>query len=398
MLVIETLPLSLSAPVGLNCTLNMVLCPADKVMGAPAPTRAKFVPVMLTCEMVTLALPVLVSVTDFEALLPALTLPKLRLLALAESVCVAVVLLPVSETVDDEELALLTSDKVPVTLPAVCGAKTTVNEAFCPAEMLAGKVRPLMLKPLPVTFAWETVSVALPVLLICRGWELLVPVVMLGKVMAFCERDRAAWAPEPVTLTWLVPLWLTTETEPVVAAVVDGLKTTVNMALCEGAKVSGVLMLVRLRPEPVIPICEIVAELLPVFVTVTVLLAELPTLTLPKLSEDGFGDKVLVAATPVPLQPIIVAELEALLVRLMLPLAAPAVCGANCTLKVLLWDAGMVSGVVIPLTVVPVPVADICEIFRSAVPVLVMVTDWDLDWPSIRLPKLMLAGETLMAG
>ena len=58
----------------------------------------------------------------------------------------------------------------------------------------------------------------------------------------------------------------------------------------------------------------------------------------------------------------------------------------------------MVNGVVIPLTVMPVPVADICEIFRSAVPVLVMLTDWDLDWPSIRLPKLMLAGETLMAG
>lgn len=58
----------------------------------------------------------------------------------------------------------------------------------------------------------------------------------------------------------------------------------------------------------------------------------------------------------------------------------------------------MVSGVVIPLTVMPVPVAVSCEIFRSAVPVLVMVTDCDFDWPSIRLPKLRLAGETLMAG
>ena len=127
-------------------------------------------------------------------------------------------------------------------------------------------------------------------------------------------------------------------------------------------------------------------------------MAELPTFTLPKLSEDGLSDMVLVAARPVPLMPMTVAELEALLLRLMLPLAAPAVCGVNFTLKVLLSDAAIVSGVVIPLTVMPVPVAVICEIFRSAVPVLVMVTDCDFDWPSIRLPKLTLAGETLMAG
>jgi hypothetical protein len=99
---------------------------------------------------------------------------------------------------------------------------------------------------------------------------LLVPVVTLLKVTVFCESDSAACAPEPVTLTCLEPLWLTTETVPVVAAVVEGLKTTVNMALCEGAKVSGVLMPVRLRPEPVTPTCEIVAELLPVLVMVTV--------------------------------------------------------------------------------------------------------------------------------
>lgn len=212
-------------------------------------------------------------------------------------------------------------------------------------------------------------------MLICNGCELLVPVVMLGKVMVVCERESAACAPEPVTLTWLVVLWLMTETEPVVAVVVDGLKTTLNMVLCAGAKVIGVLTPVRLRPEPLTPICEIVAGLFPVLVTVTVLLAELPTLMLPKLSEEGFNESVLVAATPVPLQPTTVAELEALLVRLMLPLAAPVACGANWTLKVLLCDAGIVSGVVIPLTVMPVPVAVSCAIFRSAEPVLVMVTD-----------------------
>ena len=108
-------------------------------------------------------------------------------------------------------------------------------------------------------------------------------------------------------------------------------------------------------------------------------MAELPTFTLPKLSDDGLKERALVAATPVPLVPITEVDAEALLVRLMLPVAAPAVCGANFTLKVLLWAEGMVSGAVIPLTVRPVPVAVSCEIFRSAVPMLVMITDWDFD-------------------
>lgn len=54
---------------------------------------------------------------------------------------------------DGEELALLISDKLPVRLPAVCGPKTTVNEALCLGGMLSGRVRPLMLKPVPVTLA-----------------------------------------------------------------------------------------------------------------------------------------------------------------------------------------------------------------------------------------------------
>ena len=99
---------------------------------------------------------------------------------------------------------------------------------------------------------------------------MLVPVVTLLKVTVFCESDSAACAPEPVTVTCLEPLWLTTETEPVVAAVVDGLKTTVNMAVCEGATVKGTLIPVMLSPEPVAPTCEIVAGLLPVLVMVTV--------------------------------------------------------------------------------------------------------------------------------
>ena len=39
------------------------------------------------------------------------------------------------------------------TLPEVLGAKTAVNVALFPAAIVAGTVRPVMLKPLPETIA-----------------------------------------------------------------------------------------------------------------------------------------------------------------------------------------------------------------------------------------------------
>ena len=125
---------------------------------------------------------------------------------------------------------------------------------------------------------------------------------------------------------------------------------------------------------------------------------ELPVLTLPKLTEAGFAVTVLVAVTPVPLTGTDTCEFGALLAMVTLPLVAPAACGAYCTLNVLLCPAAIVSGVVTPLTLTPVAVDPSCEMVRFAVPVLVIVTGCVFDCPSTRLPKLMLAGETLIAG
>lgn len=86
MLVIETLPVSLPAAEGLNCTPKEKCIPGATATGVPAPDSAKPVPLTLICEIVTCALPILLSVTVCDAELPVFTLPKLRLLALAESV------------------------------------------------------------------------------------------------------------------------------------------------------------------------------------------------------------------------------------------------------------------------------------------------------------------------
>lgn len=66
----EMLPLALPALVGVKIVLNVTLWPAVSVKGAFKPCSLKPVPVVLACEMVTLELPELVSVSDRVALLP----------------------------------------------------------------------------------------------------------------------------------------------------------------------------------------------------------------------------------------------------------------------------------------------------------------------------------------
>jgi hypothetical protein len=118
------------------------------------------------------------------------------------------------------------------------------------------------------------------------------------------------------------------ETDPLTAEVVAGLNCTLRLAFCPGVSVKGVLTPLTARPCPLTPTCEIVAALFPVLVIVTVLFAELPIFTLPKLREVGPTASVVVAATPVPLTATEAGEAGALLAIVMLPLVLPAVCGA----------------------------------------------------------------------
>jgi hypothetical protein len=62
--VIVMLPLALAADAGVNVTLKVALCPAASVTGAVIPLKLNPVPLMPTCEIVTLVPPVLVTVSD----------------------------------------------------------------------------------------------------------------------------------------------------------------------------------------------------------------------------------------------------------------------------------------------------------------------------------------------
>ena len=81
----------------------------------------------------------------------------------------------------------------------------------------------------------------------------------------------------------------------------------------------------------------------------------LPVWTEPKLKLDGL-DVRAPAVTPEPERVQVSGEPVALELSVTDPAAFPATEGANITLKVVLWPADKVIGVVIPLRVNPAPV------------------------------------------
>ena len=74
-----------------------------------------------------------------------------------------------------------------------------------------------------------------------------------------------------------------------------------------------------------------------------------PMVTLPKLRLAGFEPRVP-GVTPVPDKGMVRVGLEASEVMVTAPLKLPLVCGAKATVKVVLWEAFRVNGVVIPLS------------------------------------------------
>jgi len=77
---------------------------------------------------------------------------------------------------------LVTIDRVPVTLPPTAGANSTLKVALSKRFRVRGNTGPLMLKPAPVTVAWETVSGRNPVFVRVTPWVRLVPAVTLPKL------------------------------------------------------------------------------------------------------------------------------------------------------------------------------------------------------------------------
>ena len=103
-------------------------------------------------------------------------MPKLRLVGLALRVPGAT---PVAEmgifSVGLE--ALLVIARLPLTVPAACGANTTLKLGLLwPGSKVKGRLKPFILSPAPVTLACEMVSLEPPVLVSVSVKVLLFPV------------------------------------------------------------------------------------------------------------------------------------------------------------------------------------------------------------------------------
>jgi len=155
---------------------------------------------------------------------------------------------------------------------------------------------------------------------------------------------------------------------------VCGLKVTVTGRVAPAAIVTGRESPPMVNTELFV-LAAVMVTFAPVAFKVAVPSALVPSATLPNASVDGVMESCPAAVAPVPETPTVRDGFEASEVIVTVPLADPAEVGANFTLTVAVPPAVSVRGVVIPLTVKPVPVIPTLEIVTLALPEFVIVVE-----------------------
>ena len=155
------------------------------------------------------------------------------------------------------------------------------------------EVTPLALKPAPVTVTLEMLTFEFPVLVRLALSELLPLRFTLPKLrlVGFAVSRNVAVTPVPLRaiVSGEPGALLTSETAPLTLPAAVGVKTTLNVALLPAARVSGTLMLVRLKPLPDTLAWEMVMLALPGLDSLMVCELLVPVTTLPKLALEGVG-------------------------------------------------------------------------------------------------------------
>jgi len=115
---------------------------------------------------------------------PVVTLPKLRLVGLMPRVRVATIPVPLRPTEVGEVDALLTIEMLPDAAPTEVGEKDTVIVVCCPAFTFKGSENPLTLnEPEPDVFTWVMLNVAVPVFVMIKTCDELLPTTRFPKLM-----------------------------------------------------------------------------------------------------------------------------------------------------------------------------------------------------------------------
>ncbi len=123
----------------------------------------KPVPETVTDVTDRLEVPVSLSVTVCELLLPEVTEPNAMLAG--DTDMPASTPVPLRGIVSGEFAEVLTIDTLPETLPAAVGLKRALNVALLPAATVAPDDIPEMLNPVPEAETDDTVRLSLPLLL-----------------------------------------------------------------------------------------------------------------------------------------------------------------------------------------------------------------------------------------
>jgi hypothetical protein len=158
---------------GAKTTVTGTLCPAAMVNGKMTPLTENSGLLRLAEDTVTLA-PVALSVPACDALLPTVTFPKLA--EPGETVswpCEVPHPLCTIVSVGFDPFELTVMD--PVVLLAVCGANVVLKVRLWFGVSVVGRIRPLMLKPVPASVIWEIVTLEPPMLVRATHWLWLLP-------------------------------------------------------------------------------------------------------------------------------------------------------------------------------------------------------------------------------
>jgi len=280
---------------------------------------------------------------------------------------------PESEMVRGELVALLVTVTLPEKLPEVVGANVMLKDVDCPAARVRGSAKPVALNPAALILICETDTLELPVFARVTECVPLVPVVMLPKLSEAGDAASCATGETPVparaTTSGELSVLFTRVRLPERLLAEPGVKLMVKAEEPPGGTESGSASPEKLKPVPVSDAWVTLRFAVPGLLIASIWVLVTPTVTLPKLTLAGTTE--ICGCTPLPLSEIVPGELVALLTKLRLPVALPAVAGANLTVSERLWPAARVTAPVKPLTVNPAPVIATCERLTLAVPVFV---------------------------
>jgi hypothetical protein len=395
LLVNEMLPEVAPLVVGAKVTVKPALWPVPRLRGSVRPLSANSALLDAADEIVTPD-PDAVNVPLWLWFAPTFTLPKFTLAGDTLSVPG---LLPVPDSAmlkfGTDPLAL--NAKFPLAAVLDWGVNVMLNVRLCPPFKVVGTLRPLVANPVPVTVALEMVMLDPPEFEITSDFVWVLPIDTPVKVTLVGLATRAPTVvpvPERGMLSVGFEALLVIDTFPESLAAAPGVNVTVKLALCPGCIVSEGVRPVMLKPAPVNVAAEMTAAAVPPFVRLTVCDCGVPTCTLPKFTLAGFADNdpeakpnpasVIVAAGIVPENP-------------MLPLALPADCGANVTVKPAVCPDASVIGRFKPLRLNPAPVATAWDTVMLAPPLFVKLAGWLCFVPIATLPKFKVAGLAVKA-